>query len=101
MISLRRLAICAAVFSLLFVNGAGGRGKEGGEDHAKEAEQLISQEIAKVELFGGAGERAVPLERSQSSILHWTNPTLGTIYGDVFVWTKNGRAEAVDTVSHE
>ena len=98
MISLRRLAICAAFSRLLLVNGAAGRGEEGGEDHAKEAERLIAQEIAKVELYGGAGEQAVPLERSQSSILHWTNPTLGTIYGDVFVWTKDGRAEAIGTV---
>ncbi|HVX63128.1 MAG TPA: hypothetical protein VHC19_21085 [Pirellulales bacterium] len=101
MISLRRLANCAARRALLLVNGAGGRGKEGGENHAKEAEQLIAQEIAKLELFGGAGERAVPLERNQSSILHWANPTPGTFHRNVFAWTKDGRAEAVDTVSHE
>ncbi len=98
MISLRRLAICTAVLSLLLFNVPAGRGEEGGGDHVQEAEQLIAQEIAKVELHGGAGDQAVPLERSQSSILQWTNPTLGTIYGDVFVWTKYGRAEAIGTV---
>jgi hypothetical protein len=28
-------------------------------------------------------------------ILHWTNPAAGNVYGDVFVWTRNGRPEVV------
>jgi hypothetical protein len=95
--SSRRLLTLAVIVPLLFANGVG-RGQKAGEDQAAEAEQLIAQEIAKVELWSGTGEDAVPLRRSKASILHWTNPTQGTIYGDVFVWTKNGQAKAVGSV---
>jgi hypothetical protein len=28
-------------------------------------------------------------------ILHWTNPTVGTVFGEVYVWTDNGRPAVV------
>ncbi|HVX13013.1 MAG TPA: hypothetical protein VHC22_17650 [Pirellulales bacterium] len=98
MISLRRLPIPAVILSLLLAVSVPARGEEVTADQAAEAEQLISQEIAKVELWSGTGEDAVPLSRSKSSILHWTNPTQGAVYGDVFIWTKNGQARAVGSV---
>lgn len=96
--SLRRLLISAVMIVLCLMTGAAGQEQKAGEDRAAEAAKLIAQEIAKVKLWSGTTDDASSLPRSESSILHWTNPTQGTIYGDVFVWTKNGRAQAVVSV---
>lgn len=93
--SFRTLSISTVAFVLLAANGLPAPAQQPDDDQAAEAGRLIAQEIGKIELRTGTGDSAVLLERSKSSILHWTNPTLGTLYGDVFVWTKNGRAEAV------
>ena len=33
-------------------------------------------------------------------ILHWTNPTAGTVFGEVYVWTHNGRPMLVASWYH-
>jgi hypothetical protein len=39
-----------------------------------------------------------PLEFHPEPILKWSNPVIGSIYGDVFIWTENGRPEAVASI---
>jgi hypothetical protein len=39
-----------------------------------------------------------PLELQPEPILKWSNPVIGSIYGDVFIWTENGRPEAVASI---
>jgi len=39
-----------------------------------------------------------PLTLRPEPILTWSNPVMGTIYGDVFVWTADGRPEAVASI---
>jgi hypothetical protein len=39
-----------------------------------------------------------PLALKPEPILKWSNPVVGSIYGDVFIWTKNGRPEAVASI---
>ena len=39
-----------------------------------------------------------PLKLEPEPILKWSNPVIGTIYGDVFVWTNQGRPEAVASI---
>jgi hypothetical protein len=39
-----------------------------------------------------------PLKLSPRSLLQWSNPVAGSIHGSVFVWTKNGRPEAVASI---
>jgi hypothetical protein len=39
-----------------------------------------------------------PLKLEPEPVLKWSNPVIGTIYGDVFVWTKDGRPEAVASI---
>jgi hypothetical protein len=34
------------------------------------------------------------------SLLRWSNPTIGTIYGEVFLWTVGGRPVAIGSVYH-
>ena len=39
-----------------------------------------------------------PLTLRPEPVLKWSNPVIGTIYGDVFVWTEQGRPEAVASI---
>jgi len=39
-----------------------------------------------------------PLTLQIEPVLKWSNPVIGTIYGDVFVWTSQGRPEAVASI---
>ena len=39
-----------------------------------------------------------PLTLHPEPVLTWSNPVMGTIYGDIFVWTENGRPEAVASI---
>ena len=39
-----------------------------------------------------------PLTLQPEPILKWSNPVIGSIYGDVFIWTADGRPEAVASI---
>jgi hypothetical protein len=39
-----------------------------------------------------------PLALKPEPILKWSNPVVGSIYGGVFIWTENGRPEAVASI---
>jgi len=39
-----------------------------------------------------------PLTLRPEPVLLWSNPVMGTIYGDVFVWTADGRPEVVASI---
>ena len=39
-----------------------------------------------------------PLTLKPEPILKWSNPVKGSTYGDVFIWTENGRPEAVASI---
>ena len=45
---------------------------------------------------GDDGQQA--LKRSEGSILRWSNPVAGELYGNVFVWTHRGRPEIVGSL---
>lgn len=45
--------------------------------------------------FQLAGDANEPLDFSPRSVLRWSNPEAGEIYGNVFLWTRNGRPEVV------
>ncbi len=36
-----------------------------------------------------------PLARPESSLMRWSNPTAGRVYGNVFLWTDGGRPVAI------
>lgn len=92
------LMIGSLILPILVAEKIQTAGQDTDEVQATEARRLIAQEIGKFKMRSGVGEKATALQRSDASILRWTNPSLGTIYGDVFVWTKNGRAEAVGSI---
>jgi hypothetical protein len=39
-----------------------------------------------------------PLKLQPEPVLKWSNPVVGSIYGDVFIWTDHGRPEAVASI---
>ena len=39
-----------------------------------------------------------PLTLRPEPVLSWSNPVMGQIYGEVFVWTADGRTEAVASI---
>jgi hypothetical protein len=39
-----------------------------------------------------------PLKLQPEPVLKWSNPVVGSIYGDVFIWTDHGRPSAVASI---
>jgi hypothetical protein len=44
------------------------------------------------------GSQRTPLSPQPDAILRWSNPTVGEVYGDVFVWTDRGRPACVASI---
>jgi hypothetical protein len=56
--------------------------------------KLIEADLPQWKLWSdGDRERGLSLEAK--SVLRWTNPGVGRVYGDVYIWTRSGRPEAV------
>jgi hypothetical protein len=56
--------------------------------------KLIEADLPKWKLWSD-GDREHGLNLEAKSVLRWTNPGVGRVYGDVYIWTRNGRPEAV------
>lgn len=66
---------------------------------ARSAEtQRLTKNAAKSFQFELTGEPAGELVLHPNPILHWSNPVAGEIYGNVFVWTRQGRPEVVGSI---
>lgn len=89
----RSVYVCAAL--LLFVSP--GFGKADDLDSAeRSAEALkINTGAAKSYTFEVSGDPPYEPEFRDESLLRWSNPGAGEIYGSVFVWTHQGRPEVV------
>lgn len=48
--------------------------------------------------FRLSSEPSERLKFHPKSLLRWSNPVIGVIYGNVFVWTKNGRPEVIGSI---
>src|ERR1700722_11040505 len=57
---------------------------------------FAKQEAASYTIRLEGNER--PLTLHPEPVLMWSNPIMGKIYGDVFVWTADGRPEAVASI---
>jgi hypothetical protein len=73
---------------------------EPGESESLAAEErettskLIEADLPKWKLWSD-GDREHELNLETKPVLRWTNPGIGRVYGDVYVWTRNGRPAAV------
>ncbi|HEY2251529.1 MAG TPA: hypothetical protein VGH74_10735 [Planctomycetaceae bacterium] len=60
---------------------------------SEETSRLIRAELPRWKLWSGDREHELTL--NPKSVLRWTNPGVGRVYGDVYLWTRDGRPEAV------
>ncbi|MCU0978852.1 MAG: hypothetical protein MUF25_06755 [Pirellulaceae bacterium] len=63
--------------------------------HAAEAQTLTTGEAKKWDFHLEAG---TSLELQPNAVLRWSNPIVGEIYGNVFVWTSQGRPEMIGSI---
>jgi hypothetical protein len=63
---------------------------------AEEFRAFAKQEAAAYTIRLAGSDR--PLTLQPEPVLKWSNPVVGTIYGDVFIWTDQGRPEAVASI---
>jgi hypothetical protein len=63
-------------------------------EESEQTTQVVQAELPKWKMWTGA-DRKRELKLEPKSVLRWTNPGTQRVYGDVFVWTIDGRPEAV------
>src|SRR5579872_5545465 len=61
---------------------------------SEETSRLIRAELPNWKLWSGA-DREHELTVHPKAVLRWSNPGVGSVYGDVYLWTHKGRPEAV------
>ncbi|MBC8354335.1 MAG: hypothetical protein H8E66_20260 [Planctomycetes bacterium] len=66
---------------------------------AREAIELARVEVATYGFYLGEA-RETKFQLGPEPILRWTNHLRRRFYGDVFIWTYNGRPEAVATITN-
>ena len=65
------------------------------DDKARAAEaRSLAREAAQMYSFSRGDGRERP-DLHPEPVLRWTNPILGAVYGDVYLWTSQGRPEVV------
>ena len=90
-----RLALCLALL-LAWTGLSHLAAEEPAADKAEsdETRRLIEAELPNWKFFVGP-QLETPLQRQPQSVLRWSNPGTGRVFGDVYVWTGHGRPEAV------
>ena len=53
------------------------------------------QEVSGYRFVAHDGSQQLELKLHGESLLHWSNPAVGEVYGDVFLWTASGRPEVI------
>jgi hypothetical protein len=62
-------------------------------EELRQTARLIQAELPRWKVVSGGD--AVKLQLNPQPILRWTNPATGRMNGEIYVWTANGRPEAV------
>lgn len=93
----RREFVCLVVSSVFFVAAIDSTcvGDESAAD-ARIGEALqVTTDAAKLYEIELRGEPPERLDFGLDSVLRWSNPEAGEVYGNVFLWTRHGRPEVV------
>src|SRR5687768_14871534 len=61
-----------------------------------EVAELALAEAARLKLF--VGEDNSPAALHKEPLLRWSNPTAGSVHGEVFVWLHNDRPAAIASI---
>ena len=59
------------------------------EAEQQEAAATTNAQVERLQLYGTGSE--TPLDAPADSILKWSNPDVGRVYGNVYLWTRQGR----------
>src|SRR5258708_40045913 len=92
--------LVASALLLVLLSLAGGTFAEQPETNSRDAEEseqttrVVQAELPRWKMWVGP-ERDRELKLEPKSVLRWTNPGTQRVYGDVFVWTLEGRPEVV------
>jgi hypothetical protein len=92
--TLRMLLVTASVFAM--ASPLRGDDPKDEKTRAAEFHVIAKREAAAYNIRHLGSDR--PLTLKAEPILKWSNPVKGSIYGDVFIWTENGRPEAVASI---
>jgi hypothetical protein len=65
-----------------------------GSEESDETTRLGEADLPHWKLWRGT-DRQTELKLEPKPVLRWTNPEIGRVYGDVYVWTADGRPEVV------
>ena len=76
------------LLSILLVPAAG---DERALEEADEAERLCASEMPRWKVTADG----VAIDAPKESVLRWTNPFAGRVYGNTYVWLQHGRPVAV------
>jgi hypothetical protein len=90
------MLICATL--LLF--GSPGLGESDEAEPATRSDEAlqITTDAARTYEFELAGEQPRKIVLHTESILRWSNPVAGEVFGSVFVWTHEGRPEVIGSL---
>ncbi|QDV88412.1 hypothetical protein [Planctomycetes bacterium TBK1r] len=84
-------------FALFSVSLAGTSATEEPDPRIAEALKTTTEAASHYE-FRLADDPSESLTFHPNSLLHWSNPVIGVIYGNVFVWTEDGRPEVIGSI---
>jgi hypothetical protein len=87
------LVSCVVLFATTWAQGPASKKDD---EEARAAQTAVMARNA-IEEFTLRAE-GVPLVLEREPVLKWANPVLGSIHGAVFVWTANGRPQAITSV---
>ncbi len=62
-------------------------------EELRETSRLIQEELPRWQVAGETD--AAKLKLNAKPILRWTNPAAGRMYGEIYLWTADGRPEAI------
>lgn len=95
----RTSRISAALLTLWLAAGAqAGEGDSTIDVEAEQQEAAVATQaqVGRLQLYSAGSEE--PLDAPADSILKWSNPDVGRVYGNVYVWTRQGRPLAAASI---
>jgi hypothetical protein len=100
----RRLDLILAMIALAVWSYSGqlrhAIGAEPSDTKSRDAQESVeTTHLIKAELpnwkLSRVGDRKIDLKVEPTSVLRWTNPGMGRVYGDLYLWIADGRPEVV------
>jgi len=94
------LQLSAAVVLLLsLLSSARADDPSAQTDRESQEANALTQAVFKKMECATAGDQSQPLKPIKTSMLRWSNPVVGRVYGNVFLWTEStGRPAAIVSI---